>query len=95
MLEQIRAKLTERLKPESLRLDDESGAHVGHTGHDGGPLTHLGITVVSGAFAGKSRVDRHRMVYDCVKDEMQNGLHAITRVETYTPEEYAVKKQVG
>src|SRR6478609_8273772 len=55
-------KLREAFLPESLDVADESHLHEGHAGHRPGGETHFRVYIVSRAFEGKSRVERHRMV---------------------------------
>jgi BolA family transcriptional regulator, general stress-responsive regulator len=73
----ISATLRERLDPISLSVVDESHQHVGHAGWREGGETHFHLDIVSPAFAGKSRVERHRMVNDAVNEAFQRGLHAL------------------
>ncbi len=73
----IDAALRERLHPISLSVVDESHQHVGHAGWREGGETHFRLDIVSPAFAGKSRVERHRMVNDVLADAFQRGLHAL------------------
>lgn len=82
----IERKLTEGLAPTRLDVIDDSGRHVGHAGHRPGGETHFRIEVVSGAFAGKSRVERHRMVNTLLADELAGPVHAL-QLATLTPEE--------
>jgi len=58
----ITEKLSAAFAPESLRVVDESHQHEGHAGHRPGGQTHYRIYIVSEAFRGKSRIDRHRMI---------------------------------
>ncbi|RTL73942.1 MAG: BolA family transcriptional regulator, partial [Bradyrhizobiaceae bacterium] len=57
----IAKKLTDAFHPESLSVVDESHLHEGHAGHRPGGETHFRVHIVSRAFEGKSRVERHRM----------------------------------
>ena len=59
--------------------------HAGHAGAAAGG-GHYTVTIVSTAFAGLSRVERHRMVYDVLKDLMAGPIHALA-LRTVTPEE--------
>ncbi len=68
------------LDPERLELVDESAKHVGHAGARPGGNTHWRLTIVSAAFAGKSTVARHRLVYAALGDLMQNPIHALAIV---------------
>lgn len=76
----IEKKLTEALAPLSLQVIDESHHHAGH-GHPGdkrhGKESHFRVEVVSDAFAGKSRVERHRMINALLAQEISEGLHAL------------------
>ena len=66
------------LQPIVLELVDQSEAHRGHAGWRAGGETHFDLTVVSAAFAGKSRVQRQRMVLGALKEEFEAGLHALS-----------------
>lgn len=77
MQESISAKLTAALAPQSLVVTDESHLHEGHGGWREGGNTHFRIDIVSAAFVGKSRVERHRMVNALLTDEFARGLHAL------------------
>ncbi|AOJ01676.1 MULTISPECIES: BolA family protein [Burkholderia] len=81
----IETRLSAALAPESLDVRDDSAQHAGHAGAVAGG--HYTVTIVSAAFAGKTRVARHRLVYDALADAMQRGIHALAIV-AYTPEEY-------
>ena len=82
----ISATLQERLHPISLSVVDESYRHVGHAGWREGGETHFSIDIVSTAFAGKSRVERHRIVNEALSDAFQRGLHALA-IRARAPEE--------
>src|SRR4030081_3808673 len=58
----ITNKLREAFAPESLDVSDESHLHEGHAGHRPGGETHFRGYIVSTAFKGKSRLERHRMI---------------------------------
>jgi BolA protein len=66
------------LQPVVLELVDQSEAHRGHAGWRDGGETHFDLTVVSAAFAGKSRVQRQRLVLGALKEEFEAGLHALS-----------------
>lgn len=82
----IRRKLVAALQPTRLELHDESARHHGHAGWRPGGETHFRLTVVSEAFAGKSRVARQRLVYDLLAEEMRERVHALA-LTTRTPTE--------
>ena len=75
--ERISAKLTAAFAPQSLDVVDESHRHEGHAGHRPGGQTHYRVYIVSDAFKGKSRVDRHRMINSLLADELSGGVHAL------------------
>jgi BolA family transcriptional regulator, general stress-responsive regulator len=73
----ITEKLRKAFAPESLRVEDESHQHEGHAGHRPGGDTHFRIYIVSDAFGGKSRVERHRMINAALAAELAGGIHAL------------------
>lgn len=73
----ITQTLQERLHPSQLTVTDESEQHRGHGGWREGGETHFRVHIVSDAFSGKSRVERHRLVNDILKDAFDRGLHAL------------------
>jgi len=73
----ITQKLREAFVPESLDVIDESNLHEGHAGHAGRSETHFRVNIVSAAFAGKSRIERHRMINDLLAAELKGGVHAL------------------
>jgi BolA family transcriptional regulator, general stress-responsive regulator len=70
-------KLTDAFTPESIDVVDESHLHEGHAGHRPGGQSHFRIYIVSQAFAGKSRIDRHRMINAVLADDLAGGVHAL------------------
>ena len=71
-------RLRERLAPSELQVLDESADHAGHAGSNGtGFGTHFRVRIASPQFTGKSRVQRHRLVYDALQDFIDQGLHAL------------------
>lgn len=84
--DRIRRKLTEALAPEQLDVVDESGRHAGHAGARPEGETHFHVTIVSAAFAGRSRVERQRLVYGLLAEEMAERIHALG-LTTLTPDE--------
>jgi BolA family transcriptional regulator, general stress-responsive regulator len=83
--ERIKQKLQTALAPVSLAVIDESHRHAGHAhaiehaakaGKSG--ETHFNVKVVSESFRGKSRVARHRMVNELLRDEFADGVHALS-----------------
>jgi len=87
MKSSIAGKLEAAFAPERLEVINESHLHAGHQpGFDGEGETHMRIRIVSAAFAGMSRVARHRAINDAVKAELDAGLHALA-VEAAAPGE--------
>ncbi len=82
----IEKKLQQAFAPVSLRVEDESRLHEGHSGSRPGGQTHFRIYIVSDAFRGKSRVDRHRAINDALRQELAGGVHALA-VHATAPEE--------
>lgn len=82
----IERKLTQGLAPLRLDVIDDSGRHVGHAGHKPGGETHFRIEIVADAFAGKSRVERHRLVNALLAEELAGPVHAL-QLATLTPAE--------
>jgi BolA protein len=70
-------KLREAFLPESLDVADESHLHEGHAGHRPGGETHFRVYIVSRAFQGKSRVERHRMINATLAAELSGSVHAL------------------
>jgi BolA protein len=73
----ITNKLREAFTPESLDVQDESHLHEGHAGHRPGGETHYRVYIVSQAFKGKSRVERHRMINAALSAELAGTVHAL------------------
>jgi BolA protein len=73
----LREKLMLELRPTRLDVINESEMHAGHRSSPGTGESHFRILVVSEMFAGRSRVERHRLVNDLLKDELQGGIHAL------------------
>ena len=73
----IAEKLTKAFAPERLEVTDESHRHAGHAGARPGGETHYSVYIVSQAFRGKSRIDRHRMVNAALVSELRGGVHAL------------------
>ena len=83
LAENITASLAS-LSPTTLDITDESRQHLGHTGYRPGG-SHFRVDIVSSRFAGKSRVERHRMVYAALGPVMQD-VHALA-INARTPDE--------
>ncbi|KAI8976043.1 bola-like protein-domain-containing protein [Pilobolus umbonatus] len=87
--EAIETKVSQALNPSIMEIINESHLHAHHAAMKGNTHkeTHFKMTIVSEDFAGKSMMQRHRMIYSLLGDELQHqGLHALT-LKTKTPAE--------
>ncbi|HEX2216435.1 MAG TPA: BolA family protein [Xanthobacteraceae bacterium] len=73
----ITEKLTKAFVPASLQVIDESQLHEGHAGHRPGGETHFRVYIVSAAFEGKTRLERHRAVNAALAAELAGSVHAL------------------
>ena len=73
----ITTKLAAAFAPESLHVENESHLHEGHAGHRPGGESHFRLYIVSEAFRGKSRIERHRMINVALANELKNQVHAL------------------
>jgi len=84
-IERIRQCLDTALTPEMLEIEDESHLHAGHAGARDG-RGHYRLTLVSDAFEGKSRLGRHRLVFDALGNMMDTDIHALS-IQALAPSE--------
>lgn len=87
----IREKLLDAFSPAELQINNESHKHAGHAGMKGAAQTgdtHFDIIIVSDAFKGRSRVERHRMVNSVLADELAGPVHALS-IRAKSPDETA------
>jgi BolA family transcriptional regulator, general stress-responsive regulator len=82
----IRQKLTAALTPSRLDLIDESTKHAGHAGARPEGESHFRMLIVAPTFAGKSRLERQRLVFAALGDLMQTDIHALS-ITALTPDE--------
>jgi BolA protein len=83
----IEARLAEHFECTHLEVIDESQLHAGHAGAKSG-AGHFRVVIVSQHFAGKSRVERQRLVYAALADEMGSEIHALS-MQALIPEEWS------
>jgi BolA protein len=83
--ERIQSLLEAAFAPVDLLVKDQSHLHAGHAGARDGK-GHFEVRIVADAFAGKSRIRRHRMVFEALDDMMQTDIHALS-VHAHAPEE--------
>jgi BolA protein len=74
----LQRKLSAAFGPSRLQIDDDSSRHAGHAGANSGGESHFNVTIESAAFAGVSRVQRQRMVYAAVAEELAGPVHALS-----------------
>ena len=79
-------RLNSSLSPSRIELVDDSEAHRGHGGYNPAGESHFSLTIESPAFAGKSRIERQRMVYAALGDLLHERVHALT-IKARAPEE--------
>jgi BolA protein len=77
MADRIEQKLRAAFAPKVLTVSDDSHRHRGHAGWREGGETHFTVTVLSDAFTGKSRIERHRMINEALAGELAHGVHAL------------------
>ncbi|MEE8171441.1 MAG: BolA family protein [Alphaproteobacteria bacterium] len=82
----IENKLSEKLTPDRLEIEDESARHHGHAGARPEGESHFRVTIVSATFEGMSRLERQRLVYRLLAEEMKSDIHALA-LTTLTPAE--------
>lgn len=83
---QIEAALQQALQPTHLDVQDDSHLHAGHAGAREG--RHFTVRLTSAAFTGRSRVARHRLIYDALGSLIPAGIHALAIVAR-SPDEAA------
>jgi len=84
----IEKKLTVALAPSRLSVVDDSQRHAGHDGARPEGETHLNVEIVTARFAGLGRLQRQRLVYEILAEELKGPVHALA-LQTRTPEEDA------
>jgi BolA protein len=75
-VQQIQDRLETAFSPSHLQVKDQSHLHAGHAGARDG-MGHFEVTIVADAFAERSRIERHRLVYAALGTMMQTDIHAL------------------
>ena len=75
---ELLSRLNSALSPTSIALIDDSEQHRGHGGYNPAGESHFSLRIESPAFAGRSRVERQRMIYAALGDLMQERFHALS-----------------
>ena len=78
LTEQLERKLTDAFAPVHLQVDDDSARHAGHAGARQGGESHFNVVIESARFEGVSRVQRQRMVYATLAEELAGPVHALS-----------------
>lgn len=76
----IEQRLSAAFAPQYLTVRDDSHKHAGHAGARPEGGTHFHVEIVSEKFRALSTVARHRLVYDALKPDFEQGLHALSIV---------------
>ncbi len=87
----IKEKLLKAFSPKRLVIENNSAKHAGHAGAEQSlnrGETHFTVTIVADGFAGRSRIDRHRMVHEALAEELAGPVHALV-VKAKAPDEDA------
>jgi BolA protein len=82
--EEIEAELRTALQPQTLEVEDDSHLHAGHAGAREG--RHFTVRLTSDRFNGLSRIARHRLIYDALRELIPRGIHALA-IEARAPGE--------
>jgi BolA protein len=72
------ARLNAALDPTSIQLIDDSEQHRGHGGYNPAGESHFSLTIESPAFAGKTRVERQRMIHAALGNLLHERVHALS-----------------
>jgi BolA protein len=89
--EVITSILTKELTPIYIQVTDFSESHRGHAGYGEKGESHFDVVIVSDIFSGKSRIDRQKMIYKLLENEMKTKIHALT-LKTLTVDEADKKR---
>jgi BolA protein len=84
-VDRIKSKLESAFAAAEVSVYDDSARHAGHPGAREG-AGHFRVRIVSHAFAGRNRLQRHRMVYDALAELLPGDIHALN-IEAKTPDD--------
>ncbi len=82
----IKDKL-EALSPIKIELINESHKHAGHAGSNNSGNSHFNLLIVSDAFINKNKIQRHKMIYRLLAEELKNQVHALS-IRAFTKDEW-------
>ena len=83
--QRIRRCLEAALNPDEVMIKDQSHLHAGHAGAKDG-RGHFEVRIVAQAFDGRSRIERHQLVYSALGDLLESDIHAL-RIKALAPSE--------
>lgn len=86
-MDRMRQLLAQAIAPQVIEIRDDSHLHIGHEGARGG-AGHYHVRIVAAQFAGRSRVQRHQVVYAALAPLMHAEIHALG-IDALTPDEFA------
>lgn len=84
--ERMESKLRQAFAPAHLEVIDETNKHHGHAGWRESGETHFHVSIISASFSGKTRLERQRMIYQVLTEEMTGSVHALA-IAARAPEE--------
>ena len=76
--ENIIKKLSEALSPLFIEVEDQSHMHANHNEKARAGGTHFKVAIKSSEFNNIKPIERHRIAMNILKDEFNNGLHAVS-----------------
>lgn len=87
--------LKKEFDPFFLKIINESDKHIGHKNHDGTGETHYHIVIGSKSFEKHNRIEKERLINQSLKEEWQNGLHALSLefISKESVDDYAKKQE--
>jgi len=77
VITEIRDRLQQAFDPRELEVVDDSESHRGHAGYQEGGESHFNVRIRAEAFAGQSRIARHRAVYAALGPDLVGRIHAL------------------
>jgi len=75
-LEEVKAKINNKLSPEHILLIDDSYLHTKHKSFDSKKF-HLKLIIKSEKLKNMKKIDAHKVIYSILNDEMKNKIHAL------------------
>jgi BolA family transcriptional regulator, general stress-responsive regulator len=85
--ERIRETLERAFAGARVAVEDDSARHAGHAGARDG-AGHFVVRVESQEFTGRSRLERHRLVYEALAAMLPREIHALN-IEAVSPDDLA------